>query len=151
MIIDRLENKNSYYCVHPLIEEAFRFIDKCVEVPKAPGRYEIKGVDLYAMVQEYTPSALETPRFETHDRYIDIQCMIAGSEYQRYAPKNKLKKTVPYDAEADIAFYAYDGNGSDLKLDTGCFVIYFPQDGHMPSVPDGIAGRCQRIIIKIKC
>lgn len=151
MIADRIENGERYYGLHPQMEPAFAFIRKCLTEPMAPGRYEIAGEDLYAMVFSYSPKEQENPRFEAHDRYIDIQCMGAGSEYQWYVPRKEAKALSDYDEQADVAFYAFTEAGSRLQLTEGMFAVYFPEDAHLPGMPDCSQKDCVRIVIKIKC
>lgn len=150
MIIDCLENRNIYYNVHPLMEKTFAFLEECVVAPKAAGRYEIDGDNLYALITEYAPTAKENPRYEAHDKYIDVQCMLVGSENQWYAPRKTLEEETPYNPVKDIVFFKFENNGSKINLEENGFAIYFPQDGHLPSMPDGQADKCVRAIVKIK-
>lgn len=151
MVMDQIRNAQAYYGLHPLMKEAFAFIRSFCENPLADGRYELCGDRLYAMVSNYQPGPREEPCYEAHDRYIDIQCMISGSEYQWYAARDQVSVSVPYEEEKDIGFYKYDGAGSRLHLTAGSFAIYFPQDAHLPSMEDGIAKECTRIVVKVKC
>ena len=84
------------------------------------------------------------------DRYLDIQCMLSGSENQWYAPRKTLKTETEYNPVKDIEFFAFHGNGSELHLAEKSFAVYFPQDGHLPSMPDGVAEKCVRAVVKLK-
>ena len=42
------------------------------------GFYPLMGDDVIAGVQEYSTSPKEERRFETHDKYFDIQYMVTG-------------------------------------------------------------------------
>lgn len=151
MIADRIENCAAYYGLHPRMEQAFAFIRKCLTEPMATGRYEIAGEELYAMVFRYPPKAQENPRFEAHNRYIDIQCIASGSECQWYVPREGAAALSDYDEKADVAFYAFTGEESRLRLEKGMFAVYFPKDAHLPGMSDGSQEECVRIVIKIKC
>ena len=150
MIADRIENCAAYYGLHPRMEEAFAFIRKCLTEQTAAGEYEIAGEELYAKVFRYSPKEQETPRFEAHNRYIDIQCMAIGSEYQWCLPREKAAAVADYDEEKDMAFYAFTGEGSRLHLEKGMFAVYLPEDAHLPGMVDGSQQECVRIVIKIK-
>lgn len=150
MIVDTLENCGQYYGLHPRMEAAFRFLNECLSEPKAPGRYEIDGENLYVLLSEYAPKAKDHPRYEAHDRYLDIQCMLSGSENQWYAPRKTQKTETEYNPVKDIEFFAFHGNGSELHLAEKSFAVYFPQDGHLPSMPDGVAEKCVRAVVKLK-
>jgi len=151
MVMDQLSHADAYYGLHELMEEAFAFLRDFCKKRMADGRYELRGDELYAIVSSYRPAPKETPRYESHDRYIDIQCIIAGSEYQWYVPREQLTVSAPYQKEKDITFYQYDGTGNRLHLTEGSFAIYFPQDAHLPAMEDGCAEECTRIVVKIKC
>ena len=99
----------------------------------------------------YSPKEQENPRFEAHDRYIDIQCMISGSETHWHMPRRETEAVSDYDEKADIAFYAFTGEGSRLRMKEGMFAVYFPEDAHLPGMSDGSQEECVRIVVKIKC
>lgn len=151
MIADKIENCETYYGVHPRMKEAFAFLRKCLKEPPAPGRYELAGENLYAVVFCYSPEEKEAPRLETHDWYIDIQCMVSGSEFQWYQARKDASALSAYDAKADITFYEFTRTGSRLWLKEGMFAAYFPHDAHLPGMCDGSEKECVRIVVKIKC
>lgn len=90
MFVGEMNSKELYLNAHPKMKQAFDFLERCFQKPIAPGRYEIDGEDVYAIVFQYVPQEKETPRYETHNAYIDIQCMAAGSEFQWYLPRADL-------------------------------------------------------------
>ena len=151
MFVGEMNSKELYLNAHPKMKQAFDFLERCFQKPIAPGRYEIDGEDVYAIVFQYVPQEKETPRYETHNAYIDIQCMAAGSEFQWYLPRADLPADVPNQPEKDITFYPFTGDGSRLHLKAGDFAVYFPQDAHLPGMADGTTDACIRIVVKIKC
>ena len=151
MILDELRNLKAYAALHPAIDLAAQFLEKCEKEDLAAGTYEIDGRNVYALVTEYEPQEKAAPFYESHDLYLDIQCMIRGSEYQWYAPRDTLTESVPYVPEKDITKYHFEGQGSRLELREGSFAIYYPQDGHLPGMKkDGVA-KCKRVVVKVKC
>lgn len=151
MVIGEMGSKDYYLGIHPKMKQAFDFLEKCFTCELESGRHEIDGDDLYALVFRYTPQEKEKPRYETHDHYIDIQCMVAGSEYHWYRPRCDLPEGTPYHAEKDITFYPFAGEGSRLAVRPGSFTIFFPQDGHLAGMTDGSVDVCTRVVVKIKC
>lgn len=150
MLAGELTHTEPYHNVHPRMEQAFRFFEDCLAQGVRPGRYTIDGDDIYAVVFQYVPQEKEDPRYETHDRYLDIQCIAQGSEFQYYIPRRELVPSTPYDEVKDVTFYPFCG-GSKLHLKAGDFAVYFPSDGHLPAMPDECAENCIRIVVKIKC
>ncbi len=151
MILDRLENSDAYKALHPLLGEAFAFLKGLDPKSLQPGRIILKDDNLFAIVAAYTPQEKENPRYESHEQYLDVQYMLHGSEYQWYAHRSQLTQIVPYQQEKDVTFYSFTENGTCLKLQEGDFALYFPQDGHLPSMPDAVAKECIRVVVKIKC
>lgn len=151
MIVGNLQNREWYLAVHPQMKRAFDFLEECMAHGAQPGRYELDGGEVYALVFRYAPGEKDNPRYETHDHCLDIQCMAAGSEFQWYCPRKDLTPLAGYDPEKDVSFYGFQGQGSRLHLKAGDFAVYFPQDGHLPGMPDGTADECMRVVVKITC
>ena len=151
MIIGEMRSKDYYLGIHPKMKQAFDFLEACFTHDLEPGHHEIDGEDLYALVFHYDPQEKENPRYETHDRYIDIQCMVTGSEYHWYLPRCDLQEGTAYQADKDITFYPFAGEGSRLAVKPGDFTIFFPQDGHLAGMTDGSENACTRVVVKIKC
>ena len=151
MIIDTVKNAQTYARVHPKMEQAMEFIRDCMENEMTSGRYELDGEGMYALVMNYEPRERDNPRYESHEKYIDIQCIVRGSEYQWCASREEAALTAEYDAAKDVAFHEFKEQGHRLHLTAGTFAVYFPQDVHLPGMPDGTTEECTRVVVKIKC
>ena len=46
-----------------------------------PGKYEIMGDNVFANVHEYNTLPVEEKKFEAHDKFFDIQCLVDGVEF----------------------------------------------------------------------
>ena len=68
------------------------------------GSYPLMGDDVIAGVQEYTTSPWEERRFETHDKYFDIQFMVTGNEMFGVCKRDGLKEINRIE-ENDVVFY----------------------------------------------
>ena len=147
MIHDLLENSANYECLHPRFKQAFDFL-KTVDLSKLPlGVVELDGKNLFFNLQEVEGKTIKTARMETHDRYIDIQIPISGTELMGWTARKNLKQmTEKYDAEKDITFYA-DEAAYTIKAQPSEFVIFFPEDGHQPGIGDG---KWKKIVFKVK-
>lgn len=155
MIHDSLgRSAERYYALHPLFRQAFEYIDSHLDEladTNSDGKYAIQGEDLFVMVGSHTLRRAEEAVLEAHDRYIDLQVMIAGSESFGWAQRAAC--TEPrgtFDTASDIGFY----NDSPTSLVTalaGEFVIFFPEDAHAPLIrPEGVAGGSRKAIVKIR-
>jgi YhcH/YjgK/YiaL family protein len=112
-----------------------------------PGKYEIEGADLFALIQRYDPKPREKARWEAHRKYIDVQYVFAGSELFGYAPLAQLH-SVAFDEAKD--FHELKGDGDFLRVSAGTFLILFPQDAHMPGVAGPACQFVKKIVVKIR-
>ena len=107
------------------------------------GRYELDG-GAYYIAQECNLRERESAKFESHKRFIDIQYILDGEEDMEVADIDTLTLTDEYDEQGD--YMLYEGRGALLHFKKGDFAVYFPEDGHMPSIGDG---RTKKVVIKI--
>lgn len=150
MIVDTLSNLKKYEKVHPSFGQAVQFLEQFDKEKYPAGKYEIDGKNVYAAVSSYIPKNKEVPAFEAHNKYIDIQVMIEGSEWQWYANRDAVKESVPYNEEKDAAFHSFDGTGTKVDLKKGMFAIYFPEDAHLPGAENGTGEECLKVIVKCR-
>lgn len=148
MIIDRLKNCKKYYSMNPRLEEALNYL-KATDFTDMPvGRYEVKGSDIVALVQEFTTETEETkPVWEYHKYHLDIQWIISGEEQIGYHPVENLVPNKPYDPAGDhIHCEDVEGDYLTLKDDR---IIITPDDGHRPHLCVGKPGFVKKVVLKI--
>jgi YhcH/YjgK/YiaL family protein len=112
-----------------------------------PGKYEIDGKNVYALIQAYQTKPKDAGVWEAHRRYIDIQYVADGIERIGYTNLNTLTVSQPYDKEND--FELFKGHGDFLTMNAGTFAIFAPQDAHMPGVAPEHAGRVRKVVVKV--
>jgi YhcH/YjgK/YiaL family protein len=149
MILDDLENISKYISVHPRFEKAFEYLSTSKFEDIKPGKYEIDGEHIFAMVVNDDAVAMldSTSQFECHNTYIDIQYVFGGVETVGY--KSRLTCVEPrgeYDSKKDVLFYE-DAPDFFFKLYPGQFGIYFPEDVHAPMIGEG---KIRKVIMKIR-
>lgn len=151
MIIDNIKNANSYKKLHQNIEKALEFIEKNDLKNFEDGKYEISQ-DVFGIVQTYKTKPQSEGKAEVHRIYTDIQYMISKAEKMGYKELSGFIEDEKYDEEKDIAFSSLE-NSKDLEFVTvkeGDFVIFMPQDVHMPSIAVNEPCEIKKIIIKLK-
>lgn len=147
MVVDTIENLGKYVSLNPLFVEAANFLGSADLNSLQPGKIVLKENELIVNVAQTTPKSKEEAKLETHNRFIDIQIPLTGTETMGYtAARDCLPANAPYDSGNDITFF--DGAASDyITVRPGMFVIFFPQDGHAPGISEsGI----KKIIVKVK-
>ena len=146
MIIDHITNARLYADLSPRIKRAFDYIQLTDLAALAVGRYELDGKNLYVMVQEYNTKLKEQGRWEAHRRYIDLQYIVQGTERMGYARLSRLEQGA-YNPDKD--FLALSGEGDSLTMQSGDFMLLWPEDGHMPGMALETPAPVKKAVIKI--
>ncbi|WP_026562499.1 YhcH/YjgK/YiaL family protein [Bacillus sp. J37] len=148
MIIDKLSNAEVYYGLHPRIKKGLQFLINNDLNSLEPGKYEIEEDNIFVMIQEYETVDAEHGRWESHYKYTDIQYMIRGGERMGYANVEGLE-VVEQHKENDLMFH--DGSGDLLLVEQGCFAIFTPEDGHMPTLSIEEPKYVKKAVVKVYC
>jgi YhcH/YjgK/YiaL family protein len=146
MILDILENAHRYLPLHKGFAKAVDFLLRS-NLKKLPvGKYDIDGESVYAMVSRDSGRRKEDALLETHEKYIDIQLVLAGTDTMGWKPKSLCKKpTSAYDEGEDIQYFA-DEPDTWVATKSGAFVIFFPEDAHMPLIS---SEQLHKVVVKI--
>ena len=146
IIIDKLQNAERYYGMHPAFEKAFAFLRRSDLAELPADRYEIDGDRLFCTISKGPGRSRAEAKLEAHRKYIDIQYVIGGKEEMGFKPTADCKLIdTSYDADKDIGFFK-DQPDSWTHVPVGSFVIFFPQDAHAPLVG---SGEIHKAVLKI--
>jgi len=149
MIADVLHNRHIYGNISPRMKAALNYIAATDFSKMEPGRYEIDGSNLFALVQAYDTIPADQGKWECHRNYIDIQYITMGTEMIGCNNIDKMRISVEYNPEKDIAFLK--GDGDFITYGAGSYGIFFPEDAHMPKIaPGNKPGAVKKVVIKIK-
>lgn len=147
MIFDTLDNYAFYKGLPHNLFAAFQFLAG-TDLNKLPvGRVEVDGDRLYALVQEYETKPVEQGIWEAHRNYIDVQYMVSGCERMGFAHLSTMRLG-EYVPEKD--FQPLSGTGNTVDVFAGAFVVFFPQDGHMPGLCVDIPQKVKKVVLKVK-
>jgi biofilm protein TabA len=98
------------------------------------GRHVIDDDKIYANVAEYQTQPKSQRRPERHEKYVDIQCIVKGTEKIGVGLlENAGQVAEDCLKERDVIFYKSMENETDMILNAGMFAIYFPWDVHRPN------------------
>ncbi len=146
MILDTLGNAERYHALHPLFARALGFLSSQDLLTLTPGRIDIKGTDLYAIISIQPGKWPGEAHLETHRRYIDIHYLLAGKETMGWRAASECREVEhEYSAEKDIAFFT-DEPSLWLTMHPGTFVVFFPWDAHAPLVANG---NLHKVVLKV--
>jgi biofilm protein TabA len=151
MILDRLDiARRQYAWLPPRLLQAFDFLldGRLTELPD--GKHTIDGDRLFAIVQTYHPKPIDECRLEAHRRYWDVQYVASGEERMGWSPLASVEVTEPHDQERDVGFFR--GNFQLFHVPAGTFVVFGPQDSHMPSiaVSDVQPALVRKVVVKVE-
>ena len=146
MIVDSLKNASMYYGLGERIAKAFQYLQHTDLDAIAPGRYEVDGSQIFALVQQYDSKPREKGMWESHRQYFDIQYVHQGVELMGYADMAH-QQVGEYDASRD--FVPSEGKGEFFLLRAGSFALLAPQDAHMPQIAAGSPSPVKKIVMKV--
>jgi YhcH/YjgK/YiaL family protein len=148
MIIDSLENYIKYSSVFK-INEVFEFL-KNLSPTFENGKIEIDN-DLFVDISNYHTIPADSGKLESHKKYIDIQILLHGYEKIGWSPVSHLSLNTEYDENRDIMFYNTPDNFINfMTLTPGLFMIFYPDDAHMPQIAVNSPAMVKKAVFKIK-
>lgn len=148
MILDKLENSAKYNYTNGNFSKAFSFLLNTDLINIDDGRYEIDGDNVYAIISSYDTKSPEGAHPEAHRVYADIQYMVSGTEQIGYSVYNGQKVFKEYNAEKD--FLLYENVSFFIKMETGMFAVFYPDDLHMPGIMINNPAPVKKAVIKVK-
>ncbi len=153
MITDKIENAHLYYTSDSALSErlkaGLKFLENNDISKLKNGKHLIDGEDLYISVHEYYTEPKPEDSYEVHRKYIDIQFIAEGREKLGYTNIKNCSPDIPYNEERDIEFIKSPIGESVIAL-KGDFVIFWPEDAHMPSIPVDQSEYVKKAVIKAR-
>ena len=148
MILDTIENADQYKLLGKRMATALDYMKTADLSTIDPGKYEIEGSDIFALVQDYdTKNRLEC-KLESHRKYIDIQYLLKGIEFVGHTLLNNQTPVKEYSSEDDYMLFSEESSFFELK--PTMFAIFHPSDLHMPSVFEKQPEKVRKVVIKVK-
>lgn len=148
MIVDKIEKLKLY---KEIPSEVVQFLSE-LDINNIKLGKRVLSDTIYVNIEEYNTKDIEVASFESHDKYIDIQLLLKGSENIYYASRDNLSVKVPYDETKDIAFYSDSIQCYPyIKLDGTNFMMMYPHEAHAPQVFSGnLSQKVLKVVVKIK-
>jgi biofilm protein TabA len=150
VIITDLSHADRQIPMTPALAKAIAFLRSPGLHALADGKAEIDGDRVFAIVQRYATMKSDTPKFEYHRTYIDVQFIVSGEEVIGWTPVERIAVTEPYAADKDICFGSVEkGNWTPVYLQAGQLAVLWPEDGHAPKLAAGEPAAVMKIVVKI--
>lgn len=150
MIFDTLKNIKNYKGISANLDKAIDSIAKGEYLTAPAGVTNIDGTEVFFNVQENViPKNLEDANFEIHKKYIDIQLIIDGQENFGYATLENVSPKNKFSPEKD--FQALNGDVEvTYTMKSDRFILFFPEEPHMPCLKSGDTEKIKKVVYKIK-
>lgn len=138
------------YYQHPdRWDKAFSFLKGKDLAALDTGRYEIDGLNVYAIVTSYFTRGTDEVNFEAHRTYTDVHIVASGTEYIECGDTTAPTVVQPYDLSKDVAMLQVDAT-CKLLAKPGSFFIFSPGVAHRPYLKVDKPVEVKKIILKIK-
>ena len=147
MIIDKVE-RLAAYVPSSISKNIASFISE-LSADTPVGEYSIIGDSVFARVQSYALKEVCLCNVEAHDKYIDIQSVIAGAEGIDVFYRAELVAESSYDSENDVTFYK-PGDFLHIEIKQKYFAVLFPHEAHRPQIVTKECKFVQKFVIKVK-
>ncbi len=145
MIVDRVDRIGAYAALSRNFATAARWLDTTDLHALQPGSIAIDGDRVFANLADNFLDR-ETPAFESHHLYADLQLVLSGRERfllgwsGREGAAAPGADYYPSEAEETLAF----------TLGPDQFVIFLPGELHSPGNPDGAPAVCRKLVVKVR-
>jgi biofilm protein TabA len=147
--INKQEFARQYQINKAWWDKAFAFLKEQNLQTLAKGKYPIDGDNVCVSVTEDPSKDFDKTNWESHRKYIDVQCIIIGEEKMGKWPVAKATTvTKEYDEKKDVANYT--APGKFYSIPAGTFIIFFPGEAHRPNITPGGNKVVKKIVIKVR-
>ena len=144
MILDVISNLENYRQLFPRFEAYQEYLTKMNELLE--GKYDLGEGEFFSIMSGETRE-LESAQYEFHQKYLDLQIMLEGSEFMQWQNLDKVDQ-LNFDAESDIGFGT--GPGTLIEIPQNSFYIVYPQDAHMPGLHVEEPAQFKKAVFKVK-
>jgi len=147
--VDAVEFAKQYHANPALWDQAFAYM-KDHDLSALPnGSSQLAGDQLTLSVTEPTSKDFDKTQWESHRKYIDLQYIVRGKEKMGVEALPKLMLTEEYNDKKDVAHYSGDGT-TYYVAEPNTFYLFFPQDGHRPSIKVPGYDVVKKVVFKIR-
>ncbi len=152
MIYGRLDNLAAEAGTLPdNILKGLKFLAETDLANAEPGRIDIDGDQMFALVQDYTTKSPSEKRPEAHESYIDIQFVFSGKEAIGFAPLVEMPEVVKdLMEEHDVRFFGDVPDECFLTFSAGSYAVFYPWDIHRPGCWAEQAEDVRKVVVKIR-
>lgn len=116
----------------------------------APGRYVLKGDDLFMNVMQFATQPPQEKKAELHECYIDIQLLLAGEERILFGLPGSARQCEDVHVEEDYQLCSEIADEQVVTLKPEMFAVFMPGEPHKPGCVVKDAVEIKKVVIKVR-
>lgn len=147
MIYDKLTNINCYMGISENLDAAIRFLMEHDLSDLPFGKTLVLGEQVFINVMSAESAPLEEKQFEIHQKYMDIQIDISGTERIDIGDRNQMT-LLEFHSDNDIGFVTCD-TLTQCMLGFGNFIICMAGEPHKPGIMAGTDAALKKCVVKV--
>ncbi|MPN05049.1 hypothetical protein SDC9_152299 [bioreactor metagenome] len=150
MIFGKYDVLNEFKGLSKNLDTAIEYLVKTDKSDLQIGKFEIDGEEVYGIVSEYNTRAHDEGKYETHEKYLDIQCLLEGEEHILVADRTLLSST-GYDSSSDKENYIDNQEEVCVTLSPDRALVLYPYDAHKACcMINGERKPVKKLLLKVK-
>jgi biofilm protein TabA len=131
------------------LRQAIEYVKQHLLQQTQIGRYNIPDSSAFVLISNDSTEPQLQRRAEFHQRHLDIQIVLKGSEGMTYSNQPATQVTTDWLADKDIAFLPAGEQEKTVVLHAGDFVVFYPGEVHKPLCAVGEAANVLKAVVKI--
>lgn len=136
--------------LHPVLAEALMLALTARPQEKAPGRYELRGDDIFMNIMTFATQPADSKKAELHLQYVDIQLLLAGEEHILFGHTDSARQCEEMHVDEDYQLCRAIENEQGVTLKPGMFAVFMPGEPHKPGCIVGEPGEIKKGVVKVR-
>ncbi|MEG0101040.1 MAG: N-acetylneuraminate anomerase [Citrobacter sp.] len=135
--------------LHPVLAEALALAKTACPQEKSPGRYELRGDDIFMNVMTFPTQSAESKKAELHTQYVDIQLLLSGEERINFGVADSARACEEQHVEEDYQLCNAIENEQTIIMKPGMFAVFMPGEPHKPGCVVESVAEIKKVVVKV--
>lgn len=136
--------------LHAVLREALALAVAEKPQDKEPGSYSLQGDDIFMNIMQFVTQSPASKKAELHERYIDIQLLLAGEERIVFGMSGAARQCEEWHAEDDYQLCCEIADEQAVALKAGRFAVFMPDEPHKPGCVVEAPAEIKKVVIKVR-
>lgn len=136
--------------LHAVLREALALAVAEKPQDMEPGSYPLQGDDIFMNIMQFMTQSPASKKAELHERYIDIQLLLAGEERIVFGMSGAARQCEEWHAEDDYQLCCEIADEQAVTLKAGRFAVFMPGEPHKPGCVVEAPAEIKKVVIKVR-